>query len=263
MKRPLVIPLNLELIELLFDQMSDVVFFLKDSDGRYVSVNTAFVERHGLQKKSQVLGKRPTDLCVGDFGNRPTQQDNVVLRTGRPLLNSLQMHWRALQQPGWCLTTKLPIRDGQGAIIGLIGVSRDVKSQIKVDEIPEGMAAALSHFEGHLTQQTTPSTMAAAAEMSLSRFSRLMNRLYGVSPNQRIVQIRCDAATHLLLNTERSVAEIAQQTGFYDHSSFTRAFRKTIGITPKRYRQFVDSGRFRQSGSDFCQEMKRVDVKIE
>ncbi len=236
MKRPSVIPasipLDFEIIELLFDQMADVVFFRKDAEGRYVSVNTAFVERHGLKSKSQVLGKRPLDLCAGDLGIRPTQQDIQVLLTGCPLLNHLQMQWRSPQEPGWCLTTKLPIRDAQGAVVGLIGVSQDVKSHIKLEEIPVAMEAALSHFEGHLTEPVTPSMLADASNLSLSRFTRILRRLYGVTPVQRTCQIRCAAAEHLLIHTTRTMSEIGQACGFYDHSAFTRAFRKLTGLGP-------------------------------
>ena len=241
------IPLDFEIIELLFDQMSDVVFFLKDAEGRYVSVNSAFVERHGLKSKSQVLGKRPLDLSGGDLGIRPTQQDVLVLATGRPLLNHLQMQWRSPQEPGWCLTTKLPIRDSLGAIVGLIGVSRDVKSPIKREEIPVAMAAALNHFEGHLTEHVTPSTLAGASKMSLSRFSRLLRRVYGVTPLQRICQIRCASAEHLLIHTTRTMSEIGQACGFYDQSSFTRIFRKMTGLAPSRYREMATDHSMRNS----------------
>jgi len=239
--------LDSEIVELLFDQMSDVVFFLKDAEGRSVSVNTAFVERHGLKSKSQVLGKRPLDLSGGDLGIRPTQQDVQVLRTGRPLLNHLQMQRRSPQEPGGCLTTKLPIRDSQGAIIGLIGVSRDVKSPIKLQEIPVAMAAALNHFEGHLTESATPSTLAAASKLSLSRFSRLLRRLYGVTPLQRICQIRCAAAEHLLIHTTHTLSEIGQACGFYDQSSFARSFRKMTGLAPSRYRELTADHALRSS----------------
>src|SRR4051812_21354320 len=101
-------PIDVAVLELLFDQMPDVAFFVKDIVGRYVAVNASLVQRHGLQHKSQVLGKRPSDICPGDFGRVPTQQDRAVLRSGRPLLDYLEMQWQTPHEPAWCLTTKLP-----------------------------------------------------------------------------------------------------------------------------------------------------------
>ena len=117
---------EVSVLERLFDQVPDVAFFLKDREGRYTSVNASLVERHGLQHKSQVLGQRPSDICPGDFGRIPAQQDAAVLRSGRPLLDHLELHWYAPNQPCWCLTTKLPLHAADGHIMGLIGISRDV-----------------------------------------------------------------------------------------------------------------------------------------
>ena len=132
------------MLERLFDQAPDVVFFIKDTAGRYVAANASLVERHGLRHKSQVLGQRPCDICPGEFGRLPSAQDAAVLRTGRPILDHLELHWYAPHKPGWCLTTKLPLRDATGAITGLIGISRDLRAPIAASEIPVEFAAATS-----------------------------------------------------------------------------------------------------------------------
>ena len=65
-------PVDVSVLEKLFDQAPDVAFFIKDTSGRYVAVNASLVERHGLRHKSQVLGKRPCDICPGEFGRTPS-----------------------------------------------------------------------------------------------------------------------------------------------------------------------------------------------
>src|SRR6478752_4511139 len=82
-----------DLLEQLFDRTPDLAFFIKDASGRYVTVNHSLVERFGLRSKEQMLGRRPCDVCQGDFGRIPTEQDAVVLRTGRPILERLELHW--------------------------------------------------------------------------------------------------------------------------------------------------------------------------
>ena len=76
---------DLRLLEQLFDHTPDIAFFIKDAAGRYVVVNDSLVERHGLRSKAQLLGRRPSDVCPGDFGRIPAEQDAAVLRTGRPI----------------------------------------------------------------------------------------------------------------------------------------------------------------------------------
>ena len=75
---------DLHLLEQLFDHTPDTAFFIKDAAGYYLAVNHSLLERHGLRDKSQMLGRRPCDICPGDFGRIPAEQDAYVLRTGRP-----------------------------------------------------------------------------------------------------------------------------------------------------------------------------------
>jgi AraC-like DNA-binding protein len=234
--RKAVTPVDASLLEKLFDQAPDVAFFIKDAAGRYLAVNDSLVERHGLRHKSQVLGKRPCDICPGDFGRIPSAQDAAVLRTGRPLFDHLELHWYAPHKPGWCLTTKLPMRDAAGKITGLIGISRDLRAPIEARDIPVEFAAALDHFENNLADCDTPSALANRAGLAPPRFARLMKRFFGLTPSQFIAKTRIAAASRLLLETERSVADIALACGFYDHSAFTRAFRSATGGTPTEFR---------------------------
>ena len=224
------------LLEQLFDQTPDVAFFIKDSAGRYLVVNQSIVERHGLQRKAQLIGRRPCDVCPGDFGRIPSAQDVAVLRTGRPLLDHLELHWYAPHKPGWCLTTKLPMRDANGNIVGLIGISRDVRAPIAPGDIPVEFAAALDHFENNLSASTTPSALAQRARMAPPRFARLMKRFFGLTPSQFIAKTRIAAASRMLRERDETVADIAIACGFYDHSAFTRTFRAMTGVTPTQFR---------------------------
>ncbi|NBV22292.1 MAG: helix-turn-helix domain-containing protein [Proteobacteria bacterium] len=229
-------PVDVAVLEKLFDQAPDVAFFIKDASGRYVTVNSSLVERHGLRHKSQVIGKRPSDICPGEIGRIPSAQDATVLRTGRPILDHLELHWYAPNKPGWCLTTKLPMRDATGAIVGLIGISRDVRAPIETRDIPVEFAAALGEFEGNVAAPVSPSMLAKRARMAPPRLARLMKRFFGLTPSQFITKTRIAAASRLLRETDQSVAEIALACGFYDHSAFTRAFRAVTGVTPTQFR---------------------------
>ena len=230
------VPVDASVLEKLFDQAPDVAFFIKDTAGRYLTVNASLVERHGLRDKAQVLGKRPCDICPGDFGRIPSAQDAAVLRTGRPILDHLELHWYAPHKPGWCLTTKLPMRDANGSIIGLIGISRDVRAPIETRDIPVEFAAALDHFENNVAAPITPSALARRARLAPHRFARLMKRFFGLTPSQFIAKTRIAAASRLLRESEQSVADIALACGFYDHSAFTRTFRAMTGVTPTQFR---------------------------
>jgi PAS domain S-box-containing protein len=225
-----------KLLEQLFDHTPDMAFFIKDAMGRYVAVNQSLVERHGLREKSQMIGRRPSDVCPGDFGRIPAEQDAQVLRTGKPIIERLEMQWHVPNRPVWCLTTKLPMRDAAGAVTGIIGISQDVRMPVAPAEIPAGVAAALARLENGYAETVTPSALAQIAKLPAARFARIIKRIFGITPIQLIAKTRIAAASRLLRETGHSVAEIAHACGFYDHSAFTRAFRAVTGVTPTAFR---------------------------
>ncbi|MDB6030149.1 MAG: transcriptional regulator with sensor, AraC family [Verrucomicrobiales bacterium] len=224
------------LLELIFDHTPDIAFFIKDAAGRYLVVNDSLVERHGLSSKAQMLGRRPCDVCPGEFGRIPTEQDAAVLRTGRPIIERLELHWDAPNKPVWCLTTKLPMRDANGTVVGLIGISKDVRAPMPVKEIPAKIAAALRHLETDFAGPLTSSNLARIAGLPAARFARIIRRIFGITPSQLIAKTRIAAASRLLRETTRSIADIAHACGYADHSAFTRAFRAVTSVTPAHFR---------------------------
>jgi len=229
--------LDARLLEQIFDQTHDIAFFIKDVEGRYRVVNDSLVERNGLREKRDLIGRRACEVNPGEMGRLPTAQDAEVLRTGRPLVNHLELHWRAPHRPVWCLTTKLPMRDGEGRVTGLIGISRDLSHPIPTTEIPTGVAKAVEHLERHYDDAVSPAQLAQRSGLSAPRFARLVKRIFGITPSQLIIKTRVAAAALLLRDSEQSVAEIALACGFCDHSAFTRAFRSATGQTPTAFRK--------------------------
>lgn len=223
----------------LFDHAPHLAFFVKDAEGRYLAVNESLVKRHGYRHKSQVLGRRPCDICPGDFGRLPTEQDARVVRTGKPLLDHLEQQWYLPRRPVWCLTTKLPLRDAGGKVIGIVGISRDVRAPVSPRIIPVELAAVLESFENNLAESITPAILARRAGLTPAKFSRLIYRSFDLTPSQFITQTRLTAAGRLLRETDLGVSEIAHGCGFYDHSAFSRAFHWAMGVTPSAYREAI------------------------
>ena len=226
----------LPMIEQLFDRVPETVFFIKDRRGPYVAVNQTLVERCGLSEKRQLLGRHVLQVFPTELAERFAKQDETVLRTGHPIIDRLELHWYAHRQSGWCLTTKLPWRDEAGNIAGLVGISRDLRAPGDRETIPKSLAATLEYLETHRAEAISPASLARHAGLSSVRFARLIKRIFRVTPHQLITQTRLAAAAHLLRETKRSVADIASDCGFYDHSAFTRAFRSVTDLTPSQFR---------------------------
>jgi len=115
----------------------------------------------------------------------------------------------AAHEPVWCLTSKLPIRDASGAVTGLIGFSQDVRTPLNSNEIPPAFATAIGEHEQDPSAPMTPLLLARKSGMSRQRLARLTKRVFGLTPSQLITKTRLSAASRLLRETKRSVADIA------------------------------------------------------
>ena len=229
--------LNPQIMVELFEQMPEVAFFVKDRAGRYTAVNGSLLRRVGLKERADLIGKTVSDVFPSDLATRYEAQDAEVLRTGRPVRDQLELHWYADRQRGWCLTTKLPVRDASGNVTGLVGISRDVRPPGEAPEISVAVADAVFWLQHHYGEALTAAGLARHARMIPVRFARMTKRLFGLSPQQMIAQTRLQAAAHLLETTAQSIAEIALTCGFIDHSAFTRAFKSALGHTPTQHRE--------------------------
>jgi PAS domain S-box-containing protein len=227
---------ELAIIEQLFDHEPDTAFFVKDASGRYIAVNQSLVERVGLREKRELLGRHVREIFPKELAELYASQDQAVLRTGRQVIEHLELHWYARRRPGWCLTTKLPMRDAAGRIIGIMGISRDLRAPGDATTIPASLASTLEYLEAHCDEVILPRTLAQRAGLPPVRFARLIKRIFRMTPNQLIMQTRLAAAARLLAETDRPVSDIAYDCGFYDHSALTRAFRSATNLTPTQFR---------------------------
>jgi len=224
------------LLEQLFDHVHDLIFFIKDTSGRYLAVNESMVQRCGCRSKSELVGRRVSEVYPRELGGAFARQDEEILRTGKPILDRLELHLYARRRSGWCLTTKLPMRDEQGRITGIIGISRDLRGHQDVHDLPPGITAALEHLEKHVGDTLSPATLARVAGIPAPRFARHIKRIFRLTPMQLITNARLATASRLLQESRQSVSEVALACGFCDHSAFTRAFRSATGMTPTAYR---------------------------
>lgn len=226
-------------LQRLFDDLPNVVFFLKDQSGRYLAVNRTLVERCGFTDKAEVLGHLPTQLFPTPLGTRYERQDARVMQTGKAVLDVLEVQLYPNRRRGWCLTNKYPVADSQtGKVRGVVGISRDVESSASgasARGFPE-LAEALEAIQRRIDNPPGSEELAKLCRLSSAQFTRLVQRVFGLTPRQLIMKVRLDEALHLLATTQNSLSDIALRTGFCDQSAFTRHFRRLAGLPPGTFR---------------------------
>ena len=222
--------------EALFDALPDVVYFIKDSVGRYVRVNQTLANRCAGGDKSKLIGKRPEEVYPAALAVSYARQDELVLRTGKCVDHQLELHIYPGGIAGWCLTTKHPLSDDKGRIVGITGISRDLNApNDKASGFAE-LAAALKFMQRHFAESIRIEELAKKAGLSVYQFEQRVQRLFQMSPLQLLHKLRLDEATRMLRETDQSLANIAIETGWCDQSAFTRHFSRYAGMAPGRFR---------------------------
>jgi len=95
-------------------------------------------------------------------------------------------------------------------------------------------------IQEHLAEEISLTALAELVDLSLYHFARAFKQSFGTPPHHYLMARRMDLARSLLQSPALSVTQIGIQIGFRETSSFTRAFRKFIGLTPTEYRRNLE-----------------------
>ena len=223
----------------LFDRLSDTVFFVKDVSGAYVIVNDTLVKRCKKSHSDEIIGKRPSDVLGKTLGERYQAQDDLVLKTGDSILDRLEVHIYPDRTTGWCITNKFPLYLPDGALGGLVGISKDLGApQVDDDSFPN-LKFVIEHVKDNISETHTIQDLSAMAELSPYQLDRRMQQIFGLTTGQWVLKQRIDYARFELSETDKPLAEIALDSGYEDQSAFSRQFKKATGLTPSQVRRLL------------------------
>ena len=121
------------LLRTIIDNVPDLIY-IKDTKSRYLVSNSAFVRFRGATTQDEVLGKTPFELFPQELASKYYADDQEVIRSGQPLLNREERSVDETDKEMWVLTTKVPLRDSSGKIVGLVGIARDITEHRKIGE---------------------------------------------------------------------------------------------------------------------------------
>jgi AraC-like DNA-binding protein len=238
----------LQLAEL-FNYVEDVRVWVKDRDGRFCWVNRAVLLMHVTDgRESQpgediqgILGKTDYDLSPPFLADQYRLDDEYVL-AGNRIVNRVELIRQPDGTTAWHVTNKIPLFDGDGAIIGIAGIARrlDPSSRhiIPGTEFGPVLAYVREHYQSPITNQQ----LARLAHMSVRTFERKFHGNFHLTPQKYLRSLRMRMAAHALVYSNQLLAKVALSCGFADQSHFTREFRRYFGRTPRQYRKHYAQG---------------------
>jgi phosphoserine phosphatase RsbU/P len=125
--------LDPSILRVLMDTIPDRIYF-KDLQSRFVCVNRAYVQWHGIRSPQDVIGKSDADLFAPAHATIALAEEQAIIRTGQPLIAKMERLTLRDGTISWGSATKLPWRDADGRIIGTFGLTRDATATKLAEE---------------------------------------------------------------------------------------------------------------------------------
>ena len=223
----------------LLDMAPTTLYCVKDSGGRYLAVNNAFVERTNATSRRDVVGRLATDLFPVELADRYLAQDREILELRQPLRDELEQITEPGGQIAWYLTTKQPIfEDDELVAIAVVSIALGTPAALGAEH---PLRSVVTYIRENLAEPMTVDALAELAGLPIRQFERLIRRTFGLPTKQYITQVRVSAASELLKSTQQPLADIATRCGWYDQSAFSKQFTKIVGVTPGEYRRRTQS----------------------
>jgi AraC-like DNA-binding protein len=223
-----------EVIEL-FDYLEDTPMWMKDEAGHYEWANVSFLLNFGVKTRAEIIGRTDYDFCGEVLANQYRIDDERVL-SGERILSRVELVGRFDHTARWCVTSKVPLRDAKGKIVGTAGVTRPLSERESATPSDSPLSVAIRFISQRYADRITNDDLAKACGLSVRAFERQFQAAYNTSPHDYIRGLRVRMSCSALVFSRKSLAEVATEFGFADQSHFTKEFRRFMAETPRAYR---------------------------
>jgi PAS domain S-box-containing protein len=122
------------LLRTLVDHLPHEIF-VKDRQSHFVLVNQATLVNKRLNSFDEVLGKTDSDFCPGSEAELRYETEQNIMNTGLPSIDGESVSEGQDGDRRWYVSTKVPVRDNQGDIVGLVGINRDITESKRAEEL--------------------------------------------------------------------------------------------------------------------------------
>jgi len=115
-------------VQAILDYVPDRIYF-KDTQSRFLRLSRALAKRMGVENPQQAVGKTDFDFYTPEKAREFFQDEQRITQTGEPLINKIERQVTSDGAVAWASVTKVPVRDREGNIVGLVGINRDITEQ--------------------------------------------------------------------------------------------------------------------------------------
>jgi rsbT co-antagonist protein RsbR len=138
------------LLDILMENVPDYIYF-KDRENRFIRTTKSHATAFGLSDPREIVGKTDLDFFSDQHARQAYDDEQKIIRTGAPLLNMEERETWPDRPDTWVLTSKMPLHDKAGNIIGTFGISTDITARKHAEE---SLERAYAEVEKQVEQRT-------------------------------------------------------------------------------------------------------------
>src|SRR5215467_8462768 len=168
-----------DLLHAFLEHVPDGVYF-KDRESRFVRISRALALRFGMNDPAEAVGKTDFDVFGSEHAQQAFEDEQAIIRTGEAVIEKEEKETWPDGHETWVLTTKVPMTDDKGTVIGTMGISRDIterkrieqelhEHQLHLEDVVSRRTAELQHAKDQLERDIAARK---AAEQDLAQKAR-------------------------------------------------------------------------------------------
>lgn len=222
-----------------FDDLPDFLYFVKDVDLRLVAFNERLSQKIDIEDKRSILGMTDYDYLPKHMADAYKEDDLWVLEHGKSIQGKVELVTCGKGLVAWSKTTKSPLRNREGQIVGIIGVISPFEQGINGAGAQEVLVEALAMMHGSFREYIPMKKLADVSNMSIGSFVRMFREIYEMTPKEYMRHLRVQEACQKLAKSTKSLAEVGLECGYSSQNYFSREFSRVMKESPTQYRKRI------------------------
>ncbi len=213
----------------LMDNIPDYIYF-KDLQSRFILNNKAHAKLFQCSDPRELVGKTDFDFFTGEHAQKAYNDEQNIIQTGKPIIDAVERETWSGHADSWVSTTKMPLRDSTGTIIGTFGISRDISERKSTED---ALARSEEHFRSLFTNAPF-GTFESTLDGKLLRANPALAKIMGYgSPEELMQAVNQKNIAEVLYEEQRDREAVMEQVTRAEGQwrVFSNHFRKKNGQT--------------------------------
>jgi len=219
------------LLQTFMNNVPDNIYF-KDTESRFIRINRALADRFGLSDLMQAIDKTDFDFFTDEHAQQAYADEQDVIRTGQPLDKEEKETWPD-GRVTWVATTKMPLRDERGHIVGTFGISKDITERRRREiRLQEYLSTVMNSLARHTSLEGLYSFIVETGVKLLS--ARDCSLFFFSDENTNTLELVAKSTSSPHANRRHTIASVDPQCGLVAH---VVGWRQPVRLLGREMRQ--------------------------